>query len=300
MTELNYYLLDVFTDTPFGGNPLAVFPHGDDISTASMQKIANELNLSETTFIQSAKTPESDCTVRIFTPLRELPMAGHPTIGTAYTILKHGLLQPKNKDSLLFDEGVGPIRVDFKSTKPEPMGLMMHQPLPEFSDTLDKGTIAKLLSLKPQDIDSDLPVQIVSCGVPYIVVPLSSLEAIKRASLQLNLADAKLSGIECREFFLFTEETEFPESDLHCRMFAPRFGVPEDPATGSAHGPLGSYLYQHGRWKGEQMTSEQGIELGRPSKITFDIVSKDKAIVDVQVGGNTVEIGNGILRIQDL
>jgi len=83
-------------------------------------------------------------------------------------------------------------------------------------------------------------------------------------------------------------------------MFAPRFGVPEDPATGSAHGPLGSYLYQHGRWKGEQMTSEQGIELGRPSKITFDIVSKDKAIVDVQVGGNTVEIGNGILRIQDL
>jgi len=213
MTELNYYLLDVFTDTPFGGNPLAVFPHGDDISTASMQKIANELNLSETTFIQSAKTPESDCTVRIFTPLRELPMAGHPNLGTAYTILKHGLLQPKNKDSLLFDEGVGPIRVDFKSTKPEPMGLMMHQPLPEFSDTLDKGTIAKLLSLKPQDIDSDLPVQIVSCGVPYIVVPLSSLEAIKRASLQLNLADAKLPGIECREFFLFTEETEFPESD---------------------------------------------------------------------------------------
>lgn len=300
MTELNYYLLDVFTDTPFGGNPLAVFPNGDGISTESMQKIANELNLSETTFIQSAMTSESDCTVRIFTPLRELPMAGHPTLGTAYTILKHGLLHPKSGNSLLFDEGIGPIRVDFKSTNPEPIGLMMHQPLPEFADTLDSETIAGLLSLNPQDLDGDLPIQIVSCGVPFIIVPLCSLEAIKRASLKLSLADEKLSGIECREFFLFTEETVDPESDLHCRMFAPRFGVPEDPATGSSHGPLGCYLYQHGRWKGKPMTSEQGIELGRPSKIRFSIVTRDDKITDVQVGGDAIQIGKGSIHSQAL
>lgn len=297
MIELNYYLLDVFTDTPFGGNPLAVFPKGNGISTETMQKIANELNLSETTFIQSAKTADSDCTVRIFTPRQELPMAGHPTLGTAYTILKHGLLHPRNRGFLLFDEGVGPIQVDYKSTKPAPIGLMMHQPLPEFLDTIDNKTIAELLSLNPQDINSHLPVQIVSCGVPFIMVPVSSLEAIKRASLKLALADENLSATDCREFFLFTDETEFPESDLHCRMFAPRFGVPEDPATGSAHGPLGSYLYQHGRWKGEPMISEQGIELGRASRIRFNIESRGDEITDVQVGGEAVEIGRGSILI---
>lgn len=299
MTELDYYLLDVFTETSFGGNPLAVFPNGDGASTQTMQKIANELNLSETTFIQAAQSPESDCTVRIFTPQRELPMAGHPTLGTAYIILRHALLQPRTQRVLQFDEGVGPVRVDYKTIEPKPSGLMMHQPAPQFADTLDKKMIAELLSLSLKDIDTELPIQIVSCGVPFIMVPLVSLEAIQAASLQASLSDKLLTHIDCREFFLFTEETVSSQSDYHSRMFAPRFGVPEDPATGSAHGPLGSYLYQHGRWKGAPMISEQGVELGRPSIITFNVEAQDSKIIDVQVGGDCVEIGTGTLRLND-
>ena len=126
MTELNYFLLDVFTERPFGGNPLAVFPDGEHLPPELMQQIASELNLSETTFIQSARSDGNDCTVRIFTPKRELPMAGHPTIGTAYAILKNKLLQAKNDDHLGFDEGVGSIQVDFALSPAGPRRLMMH------------------------------------------------------------------------------------------------------------------------------------------------------------------------------
>ena len=162
MKHLPYFLLDVFTDELFGGNPLAVVPEADDVPPELMQKIANELNLSETTFIQKARNESSDCTVRIFTPLREMPMAGHPTIGTAYAILANRLLDPINDDHLVFDEGVGPVRVDFKLAEDRPSALFMHQPLPEFHDVVDKDIIARILSLDEYEIDTSLPVQIVS------------------------------------------------------------------------------------------------------------------------------------------
>lgn len=134
--NLNYHLLDVFTNRQFGGNPLAVFPDADALPSEQMQSIAGELNLSETTFIQRATSAGSDCTVRIFTPKSEIPVAGHPTIGTAWAILKNGLLKPRHEDHLVFDEGVGAVKVDYEMNNGQPQALVMHQLLPEFSATL--------------------------------------------------------------------------------------------------------------------------------------------------------------------
>ncbi len=300
MIELNYYLLDVFTSEPFGGNPLAVFPNADGIGTATMGRIANELNLSETTFIQSPTTAESDCTVRIFTPKQEIPMAGHPTIGTAAAILGNGLLKPKQASRLLFDEGVGQIRVDIGNPDTGAMTLMMHQPTPEFFEILDKQTIASLLSLRPEDIDSDLPVQIVSCGIPFIIVPLKSLESVRRATPRHDLMSLNLERQRSQEILVFTEETLKGDSDIHSRMFAPRFGVPEDPATGSAQGPLGCYLFNYERFQGGKLRSEQGYEMGRPSEISIEIHGTHPSVTQVIVGGTSVDMGSGTIRIKDV
>jgi trans-2,3-dihydro-3-hydroxyanthranilate isomerase len=225
-------------------------------------------------------------------------MAGHPTIGTAWTILKHGLLKPRNENHLVFDEGVGPVRVDFTMTETaRPADLVMHQPLPHFGETLDKTKIAQLLSLQSSDIDEECPVQIVSCGVPIIVVPLRSLDAARSASVRLDLMDANLAGIDCRELLVFTQESEKPDADVHCRFFAPRFGVAEDPATGGAHGPLGSYLVKYGISDGRRIFSEQGIEMGRPSEIKVHIESVGTEITAVLVGGECVEVGGGTIHI---
>ena len=299
MIELHYHLLDVFTSEPFGGNPLAVFPNADGIDTATMGRIANELNLSETTFIQSPKNPASDCTVRIFTPKREIPMAGHPTIGTAYAILKNGILKPKHASHLLLDEGVGQIKVDIDETNATSLKLMMNQPKPTFFECLDKATIASTLSLQTEEIDSDLPVQIVSCGMPFIIVPLKSMESVKRAVPRPDLMSLKLADQRSQEILIYSKETVRPESDLHCRMFAPRFGVPEDPATGSAHGPLGSYLFKHDQFRAGKLTSEQGYEMGRESEIILEIRGNENEITNVIVGGNSVEMGSGSIRIKD-
>ncbi len=295
--NLNYFLLDVFTSQQFGGNPLAVFPNSDALETESMQAIANELNLSETTFIRRPTSEDCDCTVRIFTPKSEVPMAGHPTIGTAWAILKNGLLKPRNADHLVFDLGVGAVNVDFEMNNGQPKALVMHQPLPEFLETLDKSAVAQLLSLEREDIEENVPVQIVSCGLPIIVVPLKSLDAARRATVRLDLLDTALVEVACRQLFVFARETESPDIDVHCRCFAPTFGVPEDPATGGAHGPLGSYLVKYGLNDGKQIISEQGVEMGRPSTIKVRVETRGGEITDVAVGGDCVEVGEGTFSI---
>ncbi len=299
MKHLRYYLLDVFTDRPFGGNPLAVFPDADDLSKDLMQRIANELNLSETTFIQSPKREDSDCTVRIFTPENELPMAGHPTLGTAQAILSENLLSRRNEDALIFDEGVGQIRVDLTAPGEDSPRLSMHQPLPQFLDTIGTEIAASMLSLEPEEIDSNLPVQIVSCGIPMIIVPVKTLTGIGRIKPRYDLIEAHLEGCPSQEFFVFTRETTRPDTDVHCRFFAPRFGVPEDAATGSAHGPLGSYLFTHDKRHPKQFVSEQGVEMGRPSKIFVEIRDRQGVISDVIVGGHCLPMGRGELMIPD-
>ena len=298
MQRLEYFLLDVFTDQQFGGNPLAVFPNADDVPTETMQSISNELNLSESTFIQPARTDGSDCTVRIFTPLNEMPMAGHPTIGTAYAVLRNQLLVPRHDTHLILDEGVGQIRVDYGIDEGRPVSLMMHQPLPSFGDTLDQATVATALSLSEDDIARNHPIQVVSCGVPFIMVPLNSLDAVRRSAVRTEHLAAIFAQVQCCEFFVFTMETERPNSKVHCRMFAPRLGVAEDAATGSAHGPLGSYLVRYNLSDGSQLISEQGFEMGRPSFVTVKIETSKTEITQVLVGGKCVEVGSGVLQIR--
>jgi len=292
--QFEYHLVDVFTTSQFGGNPLAVFPNAQEIPGHLMQKIANELNLSETTFILQPNSKDNDCKVRIFTPVVELPMAGHPTIGTAFVIIENNLFKPKNDKFLMFEEGVGPIKVYFKHHGDDSWEITMVQPLPLFSEIYEnRDKMAKLLSLGTSALDHDLPIQFISCGVPYVYIPIKSMDDIKSAKVRLDLLDEYLGNYQSQSLFLFTTETVNPSSTIHCRMFAPTLGVSEDPATGSASGPLGAYLVKYGLSNGKNIISEQGFEIGRPSIIKIDIEIDNNNISGVKVGGESVLVGKG-------
>jgi trans-2,3-dihydro-3-hydroxyanthranilate isomerase len=291
MRDLTYYLIDVFTDTQFEGNQLAVFPDPKDIPDELMQKIANEFNLSETTFVFPSDDDDCDCKVKIYTPQNELPMAGHPTIGTAFTLLQYELIKPKNKDYLVFEEGVGLIKVEFELKNNEPDLIFMNQPIPEFGKIFSEPSqIAELLSLKTENIRDEFPVQVISSGVPFLFVPLSNLD---------DLLDEVLKDFETKQIFIFTTETERNDSFVHCRMFAPSFGIVEDPATGSAHGPLGAYLVKYGLSDGKRFASEQGFEMGRPSIINVEVKHEHGKIKNVKVGGKSVVMGKGTIQIKN-
>ena len=288
MRSLKYHLVDVFTDQPFGGNPLAVFPEADGLTQDEMQAIAQELNLSETTFLQKAVSDNADCRVRIFTPRCEIPMAGHPTIGTAFVILEKELLAPKSADALVFDLGIGPTVVETNGQ------ITMHQPVPEFGEILDGNGVAESLGLATDDLIEGAPVQVVSAGVPFILVPLNSLDAVKRASLSLEKLDQVCGAIETREVMPFCLGGETPEASAHARMFAPCFGIIEDPATGSAQGPLGAYRKRYALTEGCTMIHEQGFEMGRPSLITVE-TQEDGS---VKVGGSSALMGQGEIYLK--
>ena len=272
------------------------FPEGRQVPEHLMQRIARELNLSETTFVLPPAHAGNDIRLRIFTPGRELPMAGHPTLGTAHVLLHQGLL-PLAGSYLTFEEGVGDIRVDFELRDGKPGLITMGQPLPAFGDTIaDPALLAELLSLEPGDIDTRSPAQVVSCGVPYLLVPLKSLDAVRRARLRTEVLEDKINHPQMESVFLFSEETQTPAGTVHGRMFAPAFGIAEDPATGSACGPLGCYLVKYGWVSGPapaRMLCEQGFEMGRPSLLHITIGQTQNQISSVQVAGQSVLVGEG-------
>ncbi|PSR55221.1 PhzF family phenazine biosynthesis protein [Adhaeribacter arboris] len=300
MKKLLYYLADVFTDEVFGGNQLAVFPVGEEVPEHLMQRIAKELNLSETTFVLPPVNPANDIKLRIFTPGKELPMAGHPTIGTAYVLLQQKLLLAEGRNQVIFEEGVGNIPVTFKQDGQDLGLITMSQPLPEFGQTVtDKQVLADLLSVEAEDIATELPAQVVSCGVPFFYVFLKNLAAVKKARLRTEVLEHQLNYIGTESVFLFSRETEQAEHSVHGRMFAPAFGIPEDPATGSACGPLGCYLVHYGLTPVETDTTEtkiiceQGFEMGRPSLLYITIGHENNSITGVKVGGKSVLVGEG-------
>ncbi|QNF32785.1 PhzF family phenazine biosynthesis protein [Adhaeribacter swui] len=297
MKKALYYLVDVFTDSAFGGNQLAVFPNGEEVPEHLMQQIAKELNLSETTFVLPPVNPQNDIKLRIFTPAQELPMAGHPTIGTAYVLLQQKLLAAEDRNQLIFEEGVGDIAVAFEKSGEVLGQITMTQPLPKFGQTVtDIQVLADLLSLSPDDILSEPAAQVVSCGVPYLYVPLKNLAAVKKARLRSDVLENQLSHVGSQSVFLFAMETEDPANTVHGRMFAPAFGIVEDPATGSACGPLGCYLVQH-KLVLEQpiahIICEQGYEMERPSLLYLTIEQENNSITQVKVGGTSVLVGEG-------
>ncbi|HUI26418.1 MAG TPA: PhzF family phenazine biosynthesis protein [Candidatus Kryptonia bacterium] len=293
MARYEYRLVDVFTNERFAGNPLAVFPSADGINATDMQRIANEFNLSETTFVLSTDHPECDCQVRIFTPHIEMPMAGHPTIGTAW-VLDRGA-------RVTFLEGVGPITVERRSTSAGAVQWWMSQPLPTWGARVEhRENAAALLGLEPSDLDADLPAEVVSTGAPFLFVALRTRDALARARLRVDQWEPLSAALKAHGVFCFTRDTGDAAVTVRSRMFAPEAGVIEDPATGSASGPLGCHLIRYGAIRAAsptRMLSLQGVEMGRPSHVHIEIEGGPDAFTAVQVGGECVAVGGGYLEI---
>jgi trans-2,3-dihydro-3-hydroxyanthranilate isomerase len=273
--ETPFYQVDVFSDELFGGNPLAVFLRGEDFKEAQFQQMAREMNLSETTFVLPSSHPDADFDVRIFTPEKELPFAGHPTLGTAF-VLRHAGLVPSTQNHVRLNFKVGIISVDLQ----EDSKIFMTQPpgkiLQTFTNTEE---VAQVLGITANNID--LPVQIASTGFPALLVPINSLRAMQRIVLNLSLLKVLLEEAGVDMIYPFTRQTLDQKSSVHARGFAPFVGIPEDPATGSVAGALSFYLKDKNP-KEENLIIEQGYEMKRPSLI---FVKMDGT--KIQVGGKT-------------
>lgn len=300
--KLRFHLVDVFTNRQFGGNQLAVFTDGQGLSTETMQTLAREMNLSESTFVFPPEDRANDFKLRIFTPGRELPMAGHPTVGTTFVLAREKMFNwTGDSYDLRLEEGVGPIPVHMECVDGAPDMIWMTQPNPTFGPRLDDvGAVAEMLSIEPSDIDTDLPVEVLSCGLPFLFVPIRDLAAMKRMQFRRELAPALLEPLGTHEVFVFTPEVEYEGSTVHSRMFWVDVGASEDPATGAASGPLGAYLVAYGLVRTERtayIISEQGIEMGRPSFIHIQIARDGHDITRVQVGGQAVYVGQGDIEL---
>lgn len=268
----DYYWVDVFSEQAFGGNPLVVFPNAEGLDGITMQKIAREFNVSETTFVCTHTEPKSEpkavperpeYVVRIFTPAKEIPFAGHPTLGTAWVMReRHGL----KSQGLNLIEGVGTVPVVFCPDGSLELELAI---APEYQTMpISSSELAEFLGLSEAELGAgDLQPEIVSCGLPYTLVPLAGLASIQKARYVWPGEHPLLQRYPAlREVYLICPETQSPDCDFHVRMFAPYVGVPEDPATGSAAVTLGAYFKKH-RSTESSWILEQGIEMGRPSRL---------------------------------
>jgi trans-2,3-dihydro-3-hydroxyanthranilate isomerase len=302
MKKIPYHIVDVFTRRPLGGNPLAVIPDGRGISTALMQALAKEFNLSETTFVLPPEDAKHAYRVRIFTPATELPMAGHPTIGTTFVLARKQLIAwSGGETTVLLEEGVGTIPVTLKEEDDGTIFIQMSQPLPTFGPQFaDRRLAADMLSLETAAFDAQLPCEVISCGVPFLFLPLKDLEAMRRIRLRSDIYERILHELNALGVFVFACEVETEGAMVHSRMFAPGQGVPEDPATGSASGPLGCYLVQHGVVACDQraqIISEQGFEMGRPSIVHIEIERQNGKITAVRDGGYCCSVGTGTIEL---
>jgi len=299
-----YLHYDVFTDHLFGGNQLAVFLDGRGLDTQTMQAIAKEMNFSETTFVLPAEKQGTDVRMRIFTPGEELPAAGHPTIGATYALARAGVIDSGRK-AFVFGLGVGPTAVSLTWTADHLAFVWMTQMLPAFGDPIpDPARAAAALSLSPAAVAGTAqPVQVVSCGVPFLFVPLTTRSAVDNAVVNQAALEELLTGAKASAHgvFIFSAQPGDKKSTVYSRMFAPELGVSEDPATGIASGPLGCYLVRHKIVRPEKanaMVSLQGVKMGRPSYIHISIdADKNGKIAGFRVGGEAVLAGEGTLYI---
>jgi trans-2,3-dihydro-3-hydroxyanthranilate isomerase len=308
LNPFNYLHYDVFTAEPLLGNQLAVFPDARGLTTGQMQAIAREINFSETTFVFPSERPDTDVRMRIFTPAVEMPMAGHPTVGSTFALAHVGVIEPARR-RFVFGLNVGPTPVDLVWDNGRLQFAWMTQTPPSFGPPVaDRGAVARAIGLRESDLAAGLPIQEVTCGVPYLLVPLNDREAVDRATPQA--VELELQGLSRAHpaMLLFAQDIRLkPDSTVvqdirlkpdstYSRMFAPALGVVEDPATGSAAGPLGCYLVQHRLVSGDarrQMVNTQGVKMGRASRIHMAITGAPDAITEVKVGGEAVLVARG-------
>jgi trans-2,3-dihydro-3-hydroxyanthranilate isomerase len=300
----HYFTTDVFTDRVFGGNQLAVFPDASRIAPHLMPLIAREFNFSETTFVLPPDDPSHTRRVRIFTPGSELAFAGHPTIGTAHVLATIGAIPLTGDETrIVLEEGVGPVPVVIRRTKgrPEFSQLSVAQ-LPEVGPPPPStAVLADMLSLSVNDLLADkMPAEAVSCGTPFLFVPLRDRGAVARARPRVDRFEEALRGYVTNMVFVFALDPERPDSQVRARMFAPSIGVPEDPATGSAAVGLGGYLATRDPRRDGLLTwrVEQGFEMGRPSILDVEVDKRNGAVTGVRVGGKSVMVCEGDMTLE--
>jgi trans-2,3-dihydro-3-hydroxyanthranilate isomerase len=292
MPKKNRFLFvqfDVFAAEPFLGNSLAVLPDARGLTDQQMQAIAREMNLSETTFVlprDPAIERERGVRVRIFTVREELPFAGHPTLGTAFQLRGSSALS-----EVVLDLNVGKVPVRFEETPGQPVFGEMTQIDPEFGATHDREEVARASGLNYGEIDPSLPIQTVSTGVPFTIVPLRGLETMRNLAVDLKGSSEYLAKTGGKFFYFVTRETVDPQATLHARMI---FYNGEDPATGSAAGCAAAWMVANGIVQSdERVLIEQGVEMQRPSRIFVRASKRDDRVVNVRVGGNVAETIRG-------
>ncbi len=290
MSSLPFYIVDVFAEQKYAGNQLAVVQHAGQLETSIMQQIALEFNYAETTFILSDDMKEGGFDVRIFTPVAEVPFAGHPTLGTAY-VLHHFIQKPKDS-TVYLNLKVGQIPVQIEEDY-----FWMRQINPIFGNVFSKNEIKDVLGLEADMIDERFPIEEVSTGLPFLIVPLKTLDAVKKVKINLEKLKVHIQrpDSEALMVFVFCPETYHEENHLNCRMFGDEFGVAEDAATGSANGCLLSYLLKNNYFGKDEIDIcvEQGYEMNRPSLLKHRGKKIDDANFEVNIGGKVQMVAKG-------
>ncbi|MBA2524916.1 MAG: PhzF family phenazine biosynthesis protein [Pyrinomonadaceae bacterium] len=342
MANYRFLQLDVFTDRAFGGNPLAVFPEAEGLSTEDMLKIAREMNLSETVFVlkpedapraeledaaaMKTSTKESPADkdlsegesqkvlrqLRIFTPTREIPFAGHPVVGTWNALAREGVVPLPETGTgwtrILQEVGIGVLPVDIEFKESQPVQVVMTQGKPALSsvieDSHEQADIARALGLAREYLDESLPIQVISTGLPFLAVPIRALADLRNCRVNAALLTEIYINLKATGCCPFTRETiEVGTARAHLRMFAPDDNIPEDPATGSAAGALGAYLVNYGACGVEPVDGsfsfvlEQGHFINRPSRINLEVKGVPGAVEQVRVGGPSVLVIRGELSL---
>ncbi len=302
MSQYAFHTLDVFTNHIFGGNPLAVFRNGVGLETGQMQAVAREFNLSETVFVFPPDDPAHTRRLRIFTPGTELPFAGHPTVGTAHLLAMIGEIPLDGAETrIVFEEGIGPVPVMIRASEGHPVSAQLSAArMPEHGPaTPPAGDIAELLSLETRDIASDPPPAGVSCGVPFLFVMLTNLDALARAQTRRDAWERTLANYWAPHLYLLAPSDDGPSTTYRARMFAPAMGIEEDPATGAAATALAGYLAPLAtessgtvRW-----VVDQGVEMGRPSHLEVEADLSGSAVTAIRVSGSSVLVSHGEMKI---
>ncbi|MCA1738346.1 MAG: PhzF family phenazine biosynthesis protein [Actinobacteria bacterium] len=287
MENPSFYIVDVFAEQKYTGNQLAVIRGAGNLSDGEMQSIAAEMNYSETTFVLSDEKQNGGYDVRIFTPKEEVPFAGHPTLGTAY-VIRHEILDEPVK-RLMLNLKAGQIPVDLGDVS------WMRQPSPTFGDTFTITRLSQVLNLEETDLDERHPIREVSTGLPCIVAPLKSLEALRRCRVNSDAYYGLISATHAKAILVFSPDP-YDEADLSVRFFANYYDVPEDPATGSANGCLATYLVEHRYFDTDSIDIrvEQGYEIGRPS-LLYLRAERREGEINVSVGGKVQMVARGEL-----
>ena len=305
--QYRYYTVDVFTETRFGGNQLAVLPEAEGLSTEQMQAITREFNYSESTFVLPPESADNDARVRIFTPAREIPFAGHPNLGTAHVLSTIGGFgrQGDAEKTLRFGElaGVVPVRVRFEAGVAVYCELTAPQKLEigvEMSADADVAELAQALSLSPEDIvtKSHFP-RSASVGLPFLCVELRDRDALARSQARLDRWTTYSERVACNSVHLYTRDTGTDKFDLRCRMYAKMGSMREDPATGSANCALAGLLASLASESSGTFTYRvaQGVEMGRPSALFASVEKRNGAVTEVRIGGASVSVAEGLIAV---